>query len=121
MGAQKNRLIATVLLSTHNICLGREIRKIFYKYTFLSGGLTDSTVMLLLSDADRIHIKYNVLPSHWFGGEDINKVSKYNPLKNLSKLAIVFIIVYLPSSVLDFIKALHGQHVINPRVHSNLI
>ena len=25
-GAQKNRLIETVLLTTHNICLGREIR-----------------------------------------------------------------------------------------------
>ena len=27
LGAQKNRLIETVLLSTHNICFGREIRK----------------------------------------------------------------------------------------------
>ena len=27
MGAQKNRLIETILLSTHNICFGREIRK----------------------------------------------------------------------------------------------
>ena len=30
MGAQKNRLIETVLLSTHNICFGREIRKFIF-------------------------------------------------------------------------------------------
>ena len=37
MGAQKSRLIETVLLSTHNICFGLDtcIRKI----AFLSGGL----------------------------------------------------------------------------------
>ena len=35
MGAQKNRLIETVLLSTHNICFGWEIRKIFSCYTLL--------------------------------------------------------------------------------------
>ena len=29
LGAQKNRLIETVLLSTHNICFGWEIRKLF--------------------------------------------------------------------------------------------
>ena len=28
-----------VLLSTHNICFGREIRKIIFGYTHLSGGL----------------------------------------------------------------------------------
>ena len=30
LGAQKNRLIETVLLSTHNICFGWEIKKISY-------------------------------------------------------------------------------------------
>ena len=30
MGAQKNRLIETVLLSTHNICFSREIRKLIF-------------------------------------------------------------------------------------------
>ena len=30
LGAQKNRLIETVLLSTHNICFGWEIRKLFF-------------------------------------------------------------------------------------------
>ena len=39
MGAQKNRLIETVLLSTHNICLGWEIRKIIFSYARLSGRL----------------------------------------------------------------------------------
>ena len=35
LGAQKNRLIETVLLSTHNICLGLEIRKKIW-YTLLT-------------------------------------------------------------------------------------
>ena len=39
MGAQKNRLIETVLLSTHNICFGWEIKKIIFQYALLSGGL----------------------------------------------------------------------------------
>ena len=30
LGAQKNRLIETVLLSTHNICFGLEIRKLIF-------------------------------------------------------------------------------------------
>ena len=30
LGAQKNHLIETVLLSTHNICFGREIRNFFF-------------------------------------------------------------------------------------------
>ena len=30
LGAQKNRLIETVLLSTHNICFGWEIRKLIF-------------------------------------------------------------------------------------------
>ena len=38
-GAQKNRLIKTVLLSTHNIGFGWEIRKISFCYALLSGGL----------------------------------------------------------------------------------
>ena len=33
MGAQKNHLIETVLLSTNNICFGGEIRKLFFWYT----------------------------------------------------------------------------------------
>ena len=42
MGAQKNRLIETVLLSTHNICFGLEIKKLlfFFWYTLLTNGLT---------------------------------------------------------------------------------
>ena len=31
-GGQKNRFIETVLLSTHRICFGREIRKINFIY-----------------------------------------------------------------------------------------
>ena len=36
LGAQKNRLIEAVLLSTHNICFGSEIRKLFFRYTLLT-------------------------------------------------------------------------------------
>ena len=39
LGAQKNRLIETVLLSTHNICFEWEIKQIVFQYTLLSGGL----------------------------------------------------------------------------------
>ena len=35
-GAQKNRLIEMVLLSTHNICFGWEIRKLNFHYTRLT-------------------------------------------------------------------------------------
>ena len=40
-GAQKNRLIETVLLSTYNICFGLEIKKIIFQYALLSGGLVN--------------------------------------------------------------------------------
>ena len=39
LGAQKNRLIETVLLSTHNICFGWEIKKKDFQYVLLSEGL----------------------------------------------------------------------------------
>ena len=44
MGAQKNRLIETVLLSTHNTCFGREIRKLIAKnmLSYLGGLGTDN-------------------------------------------------------------------------------
>ena len=41
LGAQKNRLIETVLLSTHNICFGWEIRKLFFFYALLTKVLVD--------------------------------------------------------------------------------
>ena len=34
-----NRLIETVLSSTHKVCFGREINKINYNFTLLSKGL----------------------------------------------------------------------------------
>ena len=40
LGAQKNRLIETVLWSTHNICFGWEIRKSIFWYALLIKGLT---------------------------------------------------------------------------------
>ena len=49
-GAQKNCLIETILLSTHNICFGREIRKIIFNYTLLFGG-PESHCFVFLSKA----------------------------------------------------------------------
>ena len=40
MGAQKNRLSETVLLSTHYICFCWEIRKLTFDYALLSGRLS---------------------------------------------------------------------------------
>ena len=42
-GAQKKRLIETVLLSTRNICFGWEIGKIVFQYALLSGGQCEHT------------------------------------------------------------------------------
>ena len=44
MGAQKDRLIETVLLSTHNICFGWEIEKIIFSYVLLSGDLLNVNI-----------------------------------------------------------------------------
>ena len=38
LGAQKNRLIETVPLSTHNICFDPEIRKLFFWYAISTKG-----------------------------------------------------------------------------------
>ena len=46
LGAQKNRLIETVLLSTHNICFGREIRKLNFCYALLTEVLNDAVISL---------------------------------------------------------------------------
>ena len=37
LGAQKNRLIETVLLSTHNICFDQEIRKLNFNFQYFCG------------------------------------------------------------------------------------
>ena len=42
LGAQKNRLIETVLLSTHNTCFGLEIRKLTFRYTLLTKVLSQT-------------------------------------------------------------------------------
>ena len=44
LGAQKNRLIETVLLSTHSLCFGLEIRKICY--ALFTKGLFDLNVFI---------------------------------------------------------------------------
>ena len=43
-GAQKNIIIEGVLLSTHNICFGREIRKLFFCYSLLTKVLNLDTL-----------------------------------------------------------------------------
>ena len=51
LGAQKNRLIETVLLSTHNICFGWERRKIIFSYALLSGGPAYNLIIMELSNS----------------------------------------------------------------------
>ena len=46
MGAQKNRLIETVLLSTHNICFGREVSQIIVNYSSLTIGLSRTAICM---------------------------------------------------------------------------
>ena len=55
LGAQKNRLIKTVLLSTHNICFVLEIR-IFFWYTLLTKGLQEENSHLIIGK-ERLVIK----------------------------------------------------------------
>ena len=51
LGAQKNSLIETVLLSTHNICFVWEIRKLNFRYALLTKvlGKKELVALLLLS------------------------------------------------------------------------
>ena len=43
LGASKNRLNETVLLCTHNICFGWEIRQITFNYALLPRNLATSS------------------------------------------------------------------------------
>ena len=49
MCTQKNRLSETVLLSTHNICVGLEIKKIVLQYALLSGGIVVVTSLFTVA------------------------------------------------------------------------
>ena len=71
MGAQKNRLIEMVLLSTHNICLGWEIKKIVFQYALLSGGL-GSTMYLIKGVVKKIQAFYCFF---------VNEFNKFNNLE----------------------------------------
>ena len=57
LGAQKNRLIETVLLSTHSTSFGYIIRKIIFQYTLLSGGLY-ITISIHLTKVHEISTEY---------------------------------------------------------------
>ena len=48
-----HRLIETILLSTHNMCFGLEIRKLIFNYTLLFRGQTS----LILTGPAKIHLK----------------------------------------------------------------
>ena len=52
LGALKNHLIEMVLLSTHNICFGWEIRKLIFRYTLLTKVL-------------KTHVKYMYTRTHF--------------------------------------------------------
>ena len=60
--AQKNNLIETVLLSTHNICFGWEIRKLNFRNALLTKVLTD--------------VKHLIRRRKWFY-DSINKAILY--------------------------------------------
>ena len=55
LGAQKNRLIETGPLSTHNICFGWEIKKIDFHYTLLSGALIKEYFWLSMVEVSNIY------------------------------------------------------------------
>ena len=50
LGAQKNRLIETVLLSTHNICFVWEIRKLNFRYALLTKVLDHPIILQWYTD-----------------------------------------------------------------------
>ena len=68
LGTQKNNLIETVLLSTHNICFDGEIRKLHFNYPLSSGGLQNveqanefSQHQLLPSPSNTLYHAYKIL------------------------------------------------------------
>ena len=63
MGAQKNRLLKTVLLTTHNICFGLEIRKMILKYALLSEGMVSVRAICIAGSEGfkQIHIIINII------------------------------------------------------------
>ena len=72
-GAQKNRLSEVVLLSTHNICFGWEIRKIMFRYTPVSGGLAKGLMAIIQQYLNKsVLISFSLLCNIW------TKMYKYN-------------------------------------------
>ena len=60
MGAQENRLIEMVLLSTHNICFGWEIRKLNFCYALLT-----KILIIVLSMGLKMCFGCSKQPSQW--------------------------------------------------------
>ena len=55
LGAQKNRLIESVLSSTHNICFGLEVRKYF----------SNMRSYLEACGINKIHVRISTLDRHY--------------------------------------------------------
>ena len=75
LGAQKNHLIETVLLSTHNICFSWEIWKIFFPYTLLTIALFFVGIFIFPRNYFRNTIivsnKLDLDPARHFVGADL--------------------------------------------------
>ena len=65
LGAQKNRLIETVLLSTHNICFGREIRKLNFSYALITRERSGSVVEWLTRDREAAGLSLIGITALW--------------------------------------------------------
>ena len=76
LGAQKNRLIETVLLSTHNICFELERKKVVFQYALLSGALIrklQSNFMKPHGGIKSLFVSNNSLPSNQYKSKTIEQ------------------------------------------------
>ena len=60
MGDEKNRLTETVLLSTHNLCFGLELRKLVFDSELLSGGLHSMNILLTNSENSEQTVRWTI-------------------------------------------------------------
>ena len=49
LGVREDRLTGTVLFGTYNLCCGRDIGKIYFKYTLVYGELKSSCIVMCLN------------------------------------------------------------------------
>ena len=73
MPSQKNPLDETIILSTHNAWFGREIGKLIFSYTLLSGGLVKMKLFSKLSDQTYVLSSFEYLQhKFWSRNKKIN-------------------------------------------------